>query len=113
MAILVDNQNNKIFLNGVEIASSTGLVGGSVNITPYNTITATDLQTALEQLADQFFRTTSTPTGSNISEGDLWYNPSNNQLKVYREVSPATFEWVYIMVGDDSDSSDNIDAGAF
>lgn len=80
MAIVIDNQNNKIFADGKELSLH--------------------------------FRTATTPTGI-IEEGHLWYNPDNNQLKVYREVSPATLEWVPIMIGNISEDSDNIDAGAF
>ena len=51
--------------------------------TPYNTITATDLDTALKQLADQNFRGTTAPTGSTVSEGDTWYDTDDEQFKVY------------------------------
>jgi len=34
-----------------------------ISLTPYNTVTATNVQGALEQLADQFFRSASAPTG--------------------------------------------------
>jgi hypothetical protein len=80
MAITLDNQNNKIFVNGVELSLH--------------------------------YRTNVTPSGT-VEEGHLWYDPDSNNLKVYREVSPATFEWVPIMIGDISADSDNIDAGAF
>ena len=43
----------------------------AVGITPYNTLTATNIQDALEELADQFFRSATAPTGSNLAEGDL------------------------------------------
>jgi len=80
MAIILDNQNNRIFADGKELSLH--------------------------------YRTSTTPTGI-IAEGHLWYNPDNNQLKVYREVSPGTLEWVPIMIGNISEDSDNIDAGAF
>jgi len=81
--------------------------------TPYNTITATDLDTALKQLADQNFRGASAPTGSTVSEGDTWYDTDDDQLKVYRETSSGTFAWVPIMVGNISADSDTIDAGSY
>lgn len=80
MAIVIDNQNNKIFADGKELSLH--------------------------------FRTATTPTGI-IEEGHLWYDTVNDQLRVYREVSPATLEWVPIMIGNISQDSDNIDAGAF
>lgn len=85
----------------------------NVVFSPYGTITANNVQTALEQVADQNFRSSTTPVGDNIEEGDTWYDTSTEQFYVYRETSPALFEWVPIMVGNDSPDSDTVDAGAF
>ena len=85
----------------------------NVSFTAHGTITADNVSDALKQLADQDFRTTDTPTGSNIEEGDTWYDVDDNQLKVYRETSSGVFEWVPIIVGAASDDSDTLDAGAF
>ena len=85
----------------------------NVTVQPHGTVTAVTLQGAIEQLADQDFRTTDTPTGSNIEEGDTWYDTDDNQLKVYRETSNGVFEWVPIIVGVAADDSDTLDAGAF
>ena len=85
----------------------------NVAFVAHGTITADNVSDALKQLADQDFRTTDTPTGSNIEEGDTWYDVDDNQLKVYRETSNGVFEWVPIIVGAASDDSDTLDAGAF
>lgn len=85
----------------------------NVSFDGHGTITADNVRDALQQLADQDFRTAETPTGSNIEEGDTWYNTSTEQFYVYRETSPTVFEWVPIMVGNDSPDSDTLDAGAF
>ena len=85
----------------------------NIAVTPYNTITSSNLQTALQQLADQDFRGTSTPTGSNIQEGDTWYDTDDDQFKVYRETSSVTFQWVPIIVGAAAGDSDTIDAGSY
>ena len=79
-------------------------------VAPYGTITATNVQNALEQLADQDFRSTSTPTGTNVSEGDTWYDTDDNILKVYREVSSNVFAWTNVVV---ADTNELLDAGAF
>lgn len=101
----------------VELTLSTAAVppavAANIAVTPYNTITANNLQEAIEQLADQSFRSVDTPTGSNIEQGDQWYNPDTEQLYVYRETSPGVVEWVPIMIGNDSPNSDTVDAGAF
>ena len=85
----------------------------NIIVTPYNTITSTNLQTVLQGLADQDFRGASAPTGSTVSEGDTWYDTDDDQLKVYRETSSGTFAWVPIMVGNISADSDTIDAGSY
>ena len=95
-------------------ALPTAFVDASdVTVSPHGTVTANNLQNALEQLADQDFRTDDAPTGSNVGEGDTWYDTNDNQLKVYRETSTGNFEFVPIMIGDDSPDSDTLDAGAF
>ena len=85
----------------------------NIAITPYNTITSTNLQTALQQLADQNFRGTSAPTGTTVQEGDTWYDTDDDQLKVYRETSSGTFQWVPIIVGAAGGDSDTVDAGSY
>ena len=85
----------------------------NVSFDGHGTITADNVRDALQQLADQDFRQSTTPTGDNVEEGDTWYDTSTEQFYVYRETSPAVFEWVPIMVGNDSPDSDTLDAGAF
>ena len=101
-------------------ALPTAFVDASdVTVSPHGTVTANNLQTALEQLADQDFRSATAPTGtvvagvSTLSEGDTWYDTNDEQFKVYRETSTGVYEWVPIIVGDSSGDSDTLDAGAF
>ena len=70
---------------------------------------------ALNFLANQFFVQTSAPTSSttDLAEGDLFYDTDDNQLKIYRETSTGTFEFVPIMIGNSSADSDTVDAGSF
>ena len=85
----------------------------NIAVTPYNTITSTNLQTALQQLADQDFRGASAPSGSTVQEGDTWYDTDDDQFKVYRETSTGTFQWVPIIVGAAGGDSDTVDAGSY
>ena len=85
----------------------------NVIVDTHNTIDSTNLQTVLERLADQNFRGTSAPTGSNVGEGDTWYDTDDEQFKVYRETSSGNFAWVPIMVGNISADSDTVDAGSY
>ena len=104
--------NNFVLPNAVVDAQNTV-------VAPYGTITATNVQDALKQLADQNFRSATAPTGSviagtsTLAEGDTWYDTNDEQFKVYRETSTGTFEFVPIIVGEASSDSDTLDAGAF
>ena len=89
------------------------ITSSNVTVVPYNTITATNLTDALKQLADQDFRSASAPTGSTVQEGDTWYDTDDDQLKVYRETSSGTFQWVPIIVGAAGGDSDTVDAGSY
>ena len=77
--------------------------------------TGDTVEAALNHLANNFFTQTSAPTSSTtgLAEGDLFYDTDDNQLKIYRETSTGTFEFVPIMIGNDSSDSDTIDAGSF
>ena len=83
---------------------------GAMGFTPHGTITATNVQSALEQLADQDFRSNDTPTGTNVSEGDTRYDLDDNTMKVYREISTGVFAWTNLVV---TETDDTLDAGAF
>lgn len=94
-------------------SSSSSVTASSVSVTPYGTISSTTLDGALQELADQNFRSSSEPTGDNLEEGDIWYNTSTEQFYVYREVSTGVFDWVPILLGAAGGDSDTLDAGAF
>jgi hypothetical protein len=112
MSFKFDYQNGKLSINGEDVISTGGnVLSSKVAVTPYNTITATDLQDALEQLADQSFRGSETPTGNNVEEGDLWYNTTNENFYIYRETSSNVFQWVPVALG--TGNSDTLDGGAF
>ena len=89
------------------------IAAANVTVTPYNTITSSTLQAALQELADQDFRGASAPSGSSVQEGDTWYDTDDDQLKVYRETSSGTFQWVPIIVGAAGGDSDTVDAGSY
>lgn len=56
----------------------------------HNVLTATNVQSAIEQLDSNFGRGSSDPTAESqpfLDSGDLFYNTNTNQLKVYRSGS--------------------------
>ena len=93
-----------VSVNNLAIPSQS-VDGSNVAITAHGTVTATDVQTAIEQLADQIFKSDSAPSGSNVEEGDFWYDTDDDILKVYLEVAPGTFEWRPVIVSNEDDSS--------
>jgi len=93
-------------------AAVPAAVAANIGITPYSNITATTVQEAIEQLADNNFSQSTVPV-TNINEGDTWYNTSTDDFYVYRETSVGVFEWVPIILGAADGDSDTLDAGAF
>ena len=94
-------------LRGIAISESNA---SQISIQPHGSITAGTVQGALEQLADQDFRSDDAPTGANVSEGDTWYDTDDNLMKVYREISSGVFAWTNLVV---AETDETLDAGAF
>lgn len=80
-----------------------GIPGASnasaITVTPYGPITATTAQGAIEQLADQLFKSATAPT-TNVEEGDLWYDTSVDVLKVYKNGS-----WINMILEPDLENA--------
>lgn len=89
----------------------TATAAGDISITASGGVPEGTLQEVLQHLADQSFRSSSTPTGDTIAEGDTWYDTANDQQYVYRETSSGVFQWVPIIFGDTD--SDTLDSGTF
>jgi hypothetical protein len=86
----------------VTLGTMTGTLQGTGNV-----------ELALQKLADQHFKGTEAPTSgtTNLEEGDFFYDTDDNQLKVYRETSPGTLEFVPLAQG--TGTMDILDAGSF
>jgi hypothetical protein len=96
MAVIVtvtETTGNEITVTTDEVIITTNSVAvgdaGDISFTPVGTITATNIQDALHQIADQKFVQTTAPAVSdnNLEEGDLWYNTTDNKLMVYRNTT--------------------------
>ena len=92
-------------------AAQSILTAAGLTFTPHGAITATNVQTALEQLTDQSFRSATAPTGTNLQEGDLWYDTDDNQFYVYRETTSNVFEFIPLAAA--TGTMDNLDGGLF
>ena len=85
-------------------------VAEDISFSPVGSITATNIQDALHQIADQQFVQAAAPAtdDTNLQEGDLWYNTSDNKLMVYRN---TTWEEVVIsaQLSESSDAAEYSD----
>ena len=120
--VTVNETNNTVTLNQsdnpIQITTSTDLafpvsVAEPVTYTQTGTLPGGNLQEALGDLADQFFRQSSTPTGDNLAEGDLWYNTATDELLVYRQVSGGFEFHVIASAGGASPTAFTLDGGSF
>jgi|TARA_R110000744_G_scaffold191055_1_gene310315 hypothetical protein len=100
----------KAYNQAIPLATQTA---STITSTAYGPITATNIQDAINQLADQNFRQAAAPTGATVSEGDTWYDTDDDEFKVYRETSTGVYQWAPIMLGTPPGDSDIVDAGAF
>jgi len=117
--VTVNETNNSVILNQsdnpIQVTTSLDLIAANadqINVDAIgNVIPAGTVANALGVLADQFFRSDTAPTGSNLEEGDLWYDTNDDQLMVYRETSPSNFEFVPLASA--TGTMDNLDGGGF
>tara|TARA_E500000318_G_C3495149_1_gene186065 strand:- start:98 stop:490 length:393 start_codon:yes stop_codon:yes gene_type:complete len=117
--VTVNETNNSVVLNQsdnpIQVTTSLDLIAANadqINVDAIgNIIPAGTVANALGVLADQFFRSDSAPTGSNLEEGDLWYDTDDDQLMVYRETSPGNLEFVPLAQA--TGTMNNLDGGLF
>ena len=120
--VTVSETDNTVTLNQsdnpITITTSSDLTyqagsAGDIVYTQTGSLPGGNVQEALSDLADQFYRQAGTPSGDNLAEGDLWYNTSSEELFVYRQVSGG-YEWHTIAsAGGSSPTSFTLDGGSF
>ena len=102
----------EITINTAAVPAVTVLSAADIPFSSYGSITADNIEEAIQQLADSSFSQSSAPS-TNLNEGDTWYNTATETFNVYRETSVGVFQWVPILVGSAGGDSDTLDAGAF
>ena len=114
-SIGVTNATTTLTISSAIAGAATDAQGITFQNAARTISSASTVEQALLQLADQFFVQTTAPTAgtTNLAEGDFFYDTDDNQLKIYRETSVGSFNWVPVMIGNTSADSDTIDAGSF
>ena len=89
---ITETTGNEITVTTDQVVITTNSVAvgvaGDISFSPVGSITATNIQDALHQIADQKFVQAAAPAGdNNLEEGDLWYNTTDNVLMVYRNTT--------------------------
>ena len=120
--VTVDETQNTVTLNQsdnpitVTTTSDLTLAAGlasDIIYTETTTLPGGNVQDALADLAEQFFKQSATPSGSNLEEGDLWYDTANEELFVYRQITGG-YEWhVIASAGGSSATAFTLDGGSF
>jgi len=106
--VTVQENNTSVSVAATAAAASNA---STLSFTSDGVLSATNVQEAIEELRDQFYRSDTAPTGNNLDEGDLWYDTDDDQLKVYRETSTNVFEFVPLAAA--TGTMDNLDGGLF
>ena len=81
----------------------------AINYTPTGRMAATNVQTALDEIAGDYFVQAGTPSGSQLNEGDLWYDTDDDEIKVYRESTWQTLAGA----GGTAETMLTLDGGSF
>ena len=85
----VTNNVTELTISSAVSGAATDAQGISFTNAARTISTASNVQEALLQLADQLWVQTTAPTAgtTNLAEGDFFYDTDDNQLKIYRETS--------------------------
>tara|TARA_R100001129_G_C5182124_1_gene208163 strand:- start:19 stop:420 length:402 start_codon:yes stop_codon:yes gene_type:complete len=110
LSVDITEEITQVSVNNLALPAQVNDASG-VAVSPSGSITATNVQDALIQLADHTFRQAAAPSGANVEQGDFWYETDTETLHVYREVSTGVFEWVPILLS--TSDSDTLDGGSY
>jgi len=107
MAVTVtvtETQGNNVTITDNKIVVTTNTVAttsaSNILFTPISGLNAINLQDAIHEIADQKFVQADAPiaTDPHLDEGDLWYDTTNNRLKVYRKTASNNMLWEDLVI---------------
>ena len=114
LTVTINQSENPITVSTTSDLTFQASLADQVTYTATSTLPGGNVQEALADLAEQFFKQSATPSGSNLEEGDLWYDTAEEELRVYREVSTSVYEWHTIAAaGGSTPTSFTLDGGSF
>ena len=99
-------------VTSVDITASTPetiTTAAGIGFNPYGTVASTNVQSALQEIADQFSIQTSAP--GTLNEGDLFYDTDDDRLQVYADADGSR-KWVTILSAA-ADDMQRLDGGSF
>ena len=112
--VTLNQSDNPITINTTSDLTLQASLAEEVVYTQTTTLPGGNVQEALADLAEQFFKQSATPSGDNLEEGDLWYDTAEEELRVYRQISTSVFEWHTIAAaGGSTPTSFTLDGGSF
>ncbi len=112
---ITENSSNSITVNETQEETELALdvkisetFADSYVTTSHNHMTSTNIQAAIQELADTIKVQDSIPL--NYEQGDLWYDSDDNELKVAREIGDV-LQFVPLLSG--TGNSDTVSGGTF
>ena len=113
LQVVLNQSDNPITVSTTSDLTLQASTAEDVTYSATTTLPGGNVQEALADLAEQFFKQSATPSGSNLEEGDLWYDTANEELFVYRQVTGG-YEWhVIASAGGSSATAFTLDGGSF
>ena len=111
--VTLNQSDNPITINTTSDLTLQANLAEEVTYTQTTTLPGGNVQEALADLAEQFFKQSATPSGDNLEEGDLWYDTANEELFVYRQISGG-YQWhIIASAGGSSPTAFTLDGGSF
>ena len=113
LQVVLNQSDNPITVSTTSDLTLVASLAEDVTYSATTTLPGGNVQEALADLAEQFFKQSATPSGSNLEEGDLWYDTANEELFVYRQITGG-YEWhVIASAGGSSATAFTLDGGSF
>lgn len=106
---VTDTSTNVVSVNNLVVPSGAGAAATGITLTATGSVSSTNVQGAIAELARQQYSQDTAPT--DVEAGTFWYETDTENLFVYREISPNVYNWVAVILGEED--SDILDGGSY